>query len=155
MDHSYVINNIALRNIPELRPKWMTGESQNIRKYIADLQIGQAISVKLDLLIGSTLISSQTKELVISAPVNHYEVPFVDCYDVENAVLDSEELIGREDIKEKLKVGIPQGKTVIYGPSRIGKTSILNWVRIPVLQLTVCVSLDKFLNSSAPRCSHP
>ena len=32
---------------------------------------------------------------------------------------------------------------------------ILNWVRIPVLQLTVCVSLDKFLNSSAPRCSHP
>lgn len=129
MDHSYVINNIILRNIPELRPDWMTGESQNIRKYIADLQIGQTILVRLDLLIGSTLISSHSKELVISTSANHYEVPFVDCYDVENAVLDSEELIGREDIKEKLKGGIPQGKTVIYGPSRIGKTSILNWVR--------------------------
>jgi len=137
MDHSYVINNIALRNIPELRPKWITGESQNIRKYIADLQIGQEITVKLDLLIGSTLVSSATKTLVISAPAMHNNIPIIDCYDVDKAVTIADELIGRDDIKEKLRIVvnekeiryIPQGKIAIYGPSRIGKTSVLNWIR--------------------------
>ena len=38
-------------------------------------------------------------------------------------------LFGRTEIQNTLKDMIPAGVTVLYGPSRIGKTSIMNWVR--------------------------
>lgn len=50
-------------------------------------------------------------------------------YHVDSAVTDEEMLFGRENDKEKLRQSLKEGLTVLYGPSRIGKTSLLNWVR--------------------------
>lgn len=50
-------------------------------------------------------------------------------YRVDSAVTDEEMLFGRENIKEQLSQSLTEGLTVLYGPSRIGKTSLLNWVR--------------------------
>lgn len=47
----------------------------------------------------------------------------------DSAVTDAEMLFGRTEIQNILKDMIPAGVTVLYGPSRIGKTSIMNWVR--------------------------
>ena len=47
----------------------------------------------------------------------------------DSAVTDADMLFGRNEIQNTLKDMIPAGVTVLYGPSRIGKTSIMNWVR--------------------------
>ena len=47
----------------------------------------------------------------------------------DSAVTDSDMLFGRTEIQNTLKDMIPAGVTVLYGPSRIGKTSIMNWIR--------------------------
>lgn len=47
----------------------------------------------------------------------------------DSAVTDSDMLFGRTEIQNMLKDMIPAGVTVLYGPSRIGKTSIMNWIR--------------------------
>ena len=48
---------------------------------------------------------------------------------VSFAVIDDKLLFGRDDKKELLAKSIPSGITLIYGPSRIGKTSLMNWIR--------------------------
>jgi|GEM_PF-3565397 hypothetical protein len=50
-------------------------------------------------------------------------------YHVDSAVTDEDMLFGRENDKEQLSQSLSEGLTVLYGPSRIGKTSLLNWVR--------------------------
>lgn len=50
-------------------------------------------------------------------------------YKVDKAVLEEDLLFGRDTQKRNLEKYIPDGVTLIYGPSRIGKTSLMNWVR--------------------------
>lgn len=53
-------------------------------------------------------------------------------YNTKKAVAFNEEklLKGRESDQAKIREAIPKGVTVICGPSRIGKTSLLNWVQL-------------------------
>ena len=48
---------------------------------------------------------------------------------VSSAVTEDQLLFGRDDKKELIAKSIPSGVTLIYGPSRIGKTSLMNWIR--------------------------
>lgn len=50
-------------------------------------------------------------------------------YETRFAVSEETLLFGRDDLKSKLCRSLDRGLTVLYGPSRIGKTSLLNWVR--------------------------
>ena len=77
-----------------------------------------------------------TRELVCQSggtfPVTRSEdmtVPEDAEYDVRSAVSEESMLFGRSRQKELLRKCIPMGVTLIYGPSRIGKTSLMNWVR--------------------------
>lgn len=56
-------------------------------------------------------------------------VPVDAKYNVTSAVSEEAMLFGRDHQKELLTRSIPQGVTLIYGPSRIGKTSLMNWIR--------------------------
>lgn len=80
----------------------------------------------------SEIISSCKTEdpLVVEASENAFRIrKRQNQYNVETAVLDSSMLFGREGLKDDLEYMIPTGVTVIYGPSRIGKTSLMNWIR--------------------------
>ncbi len=56
-------------------------------------------------------------------------VPADSEYNVRSAVDEESMLFGREHQKDLLTKSIPKGVTLIYGPSRIGKTSLMNWIR--------------------------
>ena len=75
------------------------------------------------------VISSQTAYLVAAAGQSPMKIGRRTRYEVSRAVTDSEKLFGREDLQADLEQIIPGGVTVIYGPSRIGKTSLMNWIR--------------------------
>lgn len=59
----------------------------------------------------------------------HFTVGKQHRYRVEQAVNRTDMLFGREDKKDDIQVALQNGVMVIYGPSRIGKTSLLNWIR--------------------------
>lgn len=75
------------------------------------------------------IICTDQQELAVVKPSRGFRVDPDTTYDVRSAVSDSQMLFGRENLKEDLKRSIPGGVTVIYGPSRIGKTSLMNWIR--------------------------
>lgn len=77
------------------------------------------------------LLCDVTDELRVSEVESELQVTEINRYMVgtDSAVTDADMLFGREDIKSSLKYKIPAGVTVMYGPSRIGKTSIMNWIR--------------------------
>ena len=75
------------------------------------------------------VLCSVTKNLRVGHSSTEFSVKSTTKYDVDKAVMGSEILFGREDIKEKLAAIIPNGIAVIYGPSRIGKTSLMNWIQ--------------------------
>ena len=79
----------------------------------------------------SELLCDISETLHISAIVDQLQITRRNRYKVgtDSAVTDADMLFGRSEIKNTLKDMIPAGVTVLYGPSRIGKTSIMNWVR--------------------------
>lgn len=77
-------------------------------------------------------VCSTEEELSITAPCSPnvpVEALTAARESVSFAVTDDQLLFGRNDKKELLAKSIPSGVTLIYGPSRIGKTSLMNWIR--------------------------
>lgn len=78
------------------------------------------------------IVCSTEEELSITAPCSPnvpVEALTAARESVSFAVTDDQLLFGRNDKKELLAKSIPSGVTLIYGPSRIGKTSLMNWIR--------------------------
>lgn len=78
------------------------------------------------------IVCSTEEELSIIAPCSPnvpVEALTAARESVSFAVTDDQLLFGRNDKKELLAKSIPSGVTLIYGPSRIGKTSLMNWIR--------------------------
>lgn len=120
-------------------------------KHIAELQSGSATGGVARLIVSSEkkipvkllvthapknglkeVVCSTEEELSIIAPCSPHvpaEALTVARESVSFAVTDDQLLFGRDDKKELLAKSIPSGVTLIYGPSRIGKTSLMNWIR--------------------------
>lgn len=121
--------NIEVANIGRLQRGSLTGGHVALILDTEDTQIEASISIcKRD---GDKIIvfSSVTRKLCIGQCTNEFSLKSTTRYDVDNAVRGSEILFGRDDIKEELSAIIPKGIAVIYGPSRIGKTSLMNWIQ--------------------------
>lgn len=123
-------DEVEIKDIGELQCGSMTGGRKEVVLPSEDRNISVKICVFRELKDG-------TKELVCDAEKNFKTVDSeklnvsVDAkYDVQSAVSDENLLFGRETVKESLRRSIPEtGVTLIYGPSRIGKTSLMNWIR--------------------------
>ena len=122
---SYPDVTIPVKNIWDLRPHYVTGERGEVR----ETKSGEKIEVTIKIFVNDVLVCRTCKKLVPAEKTQHAMVTYTTRYDVDNAVTIDEALFGRELEKERLSAVIPGGKSVIYGPSRIGKTSLLNWVR--------------------------
>lgn len=77
------------------------------------------------------LLCDTSKTLNICEAIDELKITRRNRYKVgsDSAVTDADMLFGRSDIQNSLQDMIPAGLTVMYGPSRIGKTSIMNWIR--------------------------
>lgn len=77
------------------------------------------------------LLCDVKEQLSVCKVENEIQVTRRNRYKVgtDSAVTDADMLFGRTDIQNSLQYMIPAGVTVMYGPSRIGKTSIMNWIR--------------------------
>lgn len=122
--------NVVVSNIRELRTGWMTGCVQDIKNLCKDCNVGECITVKIDVKLNEKIITRSTKTLRIAEPVLLRESPYLR-YRVQYAAgeNDKNRLYGREQEKTEIAYAIDSGKVVVYGPSRIGKTSLLNWIR--------------------------
>lgn len=120
-------------------------------EHIAELQSGSTTGGRVRLIVFSEkripvklMITHATpsglKEIVCSTEgeilINEPCPPYVPAKalteakeSVSSAVIDDRLLFGRGDKKVELAECIPSGVTLIYGPSRIGKTSLMNWIR--------------------------
>lgn len=122
---SYPEVTIPVKNICDLRPHYVTGERGEVRETKAN----ENLEITIKVFVNDILVSKAHKELMTAEEAQSAVVTASVRYDVDKAVTTNEALFGRELEKEHLSAVIPNGKTVIYGPSRIGKTSLLNWVR--------------------------
>lgn len=123
---------IEIDNIKELQSGFITGGRAKPILHGAE----DAISVNLAIYKKSysdkrELLCDTSETLNICDIVDHLQITRRNRYKVgqESAVTDDDMLFGRDNIKNILKYMIPEGVTVMYGPSRIGKTSIMNWIR--------------------------
>lgn len=123
---------IEIDNIKELQSGLITGgRAKPILHGLED-----AVSVNMAIYRKSysdkpELLCDTSETLNICGIVDPLQITRMNRYKVgeESAVTDADMLFGRDGIKDTLKNMIPSGVTVMYGPSRIGKTSIMNWIR--------------------------
>ena len=122
--------NVTVSNIRELRTGWMTGCVQDIKNLCRSCNTGESIKVIIEVKINENIITRSTSLLTIADPVLLKSRPRPG-YHVNYAAgeTDKNRLYGREEEQEDIAYAIDSGKVVIYGPSRIGKTSLLNWIR--------------------------
>ena len=117
-------------SIYELQPDFVTGGKIPLILSSSESKIEVEISIIKELSGGNRVIFCSNKKLMEIKPSgDSFCISRRNKYNVSSAVVDTDMLFGRNDLKEDLKYIIPLGVTVIYGPSRIGKTSLLNWVR--------------------------
>ena len=121
--------NIEAANIGRLQRGSLTGGHVALVLDAEDTQVEVSLSVCRRNGDKNIVLCSVTRTLRIGQCTNGFSLKSTTWYDVDNAVRGSEILFGREDIKEKLSTIIPKGIAVIYGPSRIGKTSLMNWIQ--------------------------
>lgn len=123
---------ISIQHIAELQSGSITG---GVARLIISSE--KKISVKLMVTYAA---QNGTKEVVCSTQgVIHIKSPHTPDVPAEaltaarqsvsSAVTEDQLLFGRDDKKELIAKSIPSGVTLIYGPSRIGKTSLMNWIR--------------------------
>ncbi len=129
----YTPLSAEISGIKELRPGWITGCRVDISKICESREFGDELRVKANIKVNNILISSVEETMVVSGPVELKEMPEPrrNGYYVDLAVGDNEEdrkIYGRDEEKKDIKYAVSTGKAVIYGPSRIGKTSLLNWL---------------------------
>ncbi len=121
--------NIEVANIGRLQRGSLTGGHVALVIEPEDTHIEVSISICKKSGDKTIILCSVTKNIRVGQTTSEFSVKSTTKYDVDKAVMGSEILFGRDDIKEKLSAIIPKGIAVIYGPSRIGKTSLLNWVQ--------------------------
>lgn len=122
-------SRVEIRNICGLRSGFVTGGRRLLNMAEDVDQVEVIFSIVLTGKTGErTVICRKTGTLQKAACESTLRVSDSARYAVAYAVPGSEKLYGRDGIKEKLARCIPAGVTVLYGPSRIGKTSLLNWV---------------------------
>lgn len=124
----------VVSGIKELRPRWLTGCRVNIKNLIENVNAGTLLEANVLVRVNGKLICSQKEKLMVGKSVKLDELPepIRNGYYVRLAVGDNEaehKLYGRNEEKKDIKYAISTGKAVIFGPSRIGKTSLINWVR--------------------------
>lgn len=118
---------IHIEYIRVLQSRCTTGFLVQIPMGYNDKNIDVTITVK----IGSEIYSQCTKTILIEESTETVEIKDrVEWYGVKEAVADVEDMLfGRDDIKNSLRDSIQGSVSVLYGPSRIGKTSLMNWVK--------------------------
>jgi len=129
-DHPEV--KIAIDSIKDLQSSFITGGKAS--PVLRGME--EAISVNLSIYKKGhsdklELLCDTNEKLKICEVTNPLQVTRRNRYKVgtDSAVTDADMLFGRNEIQNTLKDMIPAGVTVMYGPSRIGKTSIMNWIR--------------------------
>lgn len=122
-------DEITIMGMYDLQSGSMTGCYANIM--IPAFASSSAIRIIIRKRITDTLYETVCfSEAVISqAEPNRIDIPLDARYDVTSAITDESMLFGRDNEKHILEKCIPAGVTLIYGPSRIGKTSLMNWIR--------------------------
>lgn len=121
---------VIVRNVSNLQSGFITGGSESVHFSKSEKSIQVSISLKMKLPSGKMeLLCSKSEELYVENNPKEFHVTPMTRYIVDSAVTDSDMLFGRQNLQDKLTMIIPKGVSVIYGPSRIGKTSLLNWVR--------------------------
>ena len=120
----------------ELRPGWITGCRQNIRDICSNCRSGSEIQIEIRIIIRDLLICCRKEIMVVGDEHLIRSLPKLpeNGYYVDTAIDDSDEkrtgkLYGREKLKTDIETYLEHGELVIYGPSRIGKSSLLNWIR--------------------------
>lgn len=123
---------ISIQHIVELQSGSITGG-------VARLIISSEKKISVKLMV-TYVAQNGTKEVVCSTQgviqIKSPRTPDVPAealtaarQSVSSAVTEDQLLFGRDDKKELIAKSIPSGVTLIYGPSRIGKTSLMNWIR--------------------------
>ena len=121
--------NIEVADIGRLQRKSFTGGRVALVPDKEERQMEVSLSICKKSGEKRIVLCSVRKNLRVGPSSGEFSVKSTSRYDVDKAVMGSEILFGREDIKEKLSAMIPKGIAVIYGPSRIGKTSLMNWIK--------------------------
>lgn len=122
-------SRVEIRDICGLRSGFVTGGRRWLNMEADAERVDVTFSIVLNGKNGErTVICRKTDTLRKTSCLSRLLVGDSTRYAVAYAVPGSEKLYGRDGIKEKLARCIPAGVTVLYGPSRIGKTSLLNWV---------------------------
>jgi len=120
--------NIRLEGIADLQSGFITGGRVQLVP-VAESSVSVQISILRQLPGQETeILCCDSKVLERADCSAAFRINSSVCYDVDRAVREGDMLFGRENLKEILPDCIRRGITVLYGPSRIGKTSIMNWV---------------------------
>ena len=120
---------INIENIRELQCSSMTGGCASVILSPTDQEVFAKICVYRNNKEGNRELVCSDGGIFSVVSSENMVVPVDAKYNVTSAVSEEAMLFGRDHQKELLTRSIPQGVTLIYGPSRIGKTSLMNWVR--------------------------
>lgn len=120
---------ISIDNIRELHCSSMTGGHARVVLSSTDQEVFVKICVYRNNNEGNKELVCSDGGIFTVVPSENMSVPVDAKYNVTSAISEEAMLFGRDHQKELLTRSIPQGVTLIYGSSRIGKTSLMNWVR--------------------------
>lgn len=111
--------------LTRLQPGIMTGGRLKLEASAGEASVTlRLVEKKTGLVLSDTAQKIQRKE-----PKKQFSVGSRNTYAAQYAVEDADMLFGREELKKDLLDHLSQGLAVLYGPSRIGKTSLLNAVK--------------------------
>lgn len=114
-------------SVSDLQKGFMTGGRAALT--IEDGKENVHVSLRVESSEPYVLLSETDADLKVAECPDPFHITSNHTYNTDFAVRRSDMLFGRDKTKETLKRCISSGLAVIYGPSRIGKTSLLNWVR--------------------------
>lgn len=134
-EQDLLAEKLSVQNVPELRRDAITGLRVKLKAHHIDKVLSVTLKIVYETDGGHVLLSKRSAILHCAACGSQLQLAndFA-LYDTSNAVRQKRLLKGRTTETTKLTVAIPRGVTVIYGPSRIGKTSLLNWVLLKAKQ---------------------
>ena len=129
----YLPRELEFSGLNELQSGFVTGG--RARLYLEEKPQQVSVEFWVTQAENETILCRIRHELPVRAGGQEFTVREDEhVYDVRRAVDNGEMLFGRKDLKDRLRLQLTHGKNragslaVIYGPSRIGKTSLLNWV---------------------------
>lgn len=127
----YLEERISIDSISDLQSGYITGGNVHLiaKSPIEAVNVTLAVMKKTQTNEVDEIICTVSESLKTDNMSSDMTVSKRNRYDAWHAVVDSEMLFGRDKQKNDLEYLIPGGVTVLYGPSRIGKTSLMNWVK--------------------------